>query len=74
VTDLDGNSVLSKGNMFGDVTSDGIDPATIEKSISVTLTTGDPMESGKTYHVKVTMWDAKSAMSYLESTVDLKMK
>jgi len=74
VTDSNGGSILSLPNMTSDYSLNGTNPNTIFEKISLSLTTGLPMEVGQTYQVKIAMWDTKAASSYLESTVNITMK
>jgi hypothetical protein len=68
VTDKDGKAVLGSEDLFGQ--NDGFS-ATDASVLRGTLTVGDPMKAGETYHVKVHAWDKTKKENELTAEVDI---
>jgi len=72
VTDKSGVAVISEADLF----SEGKDgyPATDASALRGTITIGNPMVSGETYHAKIRIWDKVKPENELIAEVDLKVK
>lgn len=72
LTDQSGKEILNLPDAFSDA-SGGLnkDEAT---TLRATITTGDPMQTGATYHLKCRFYDKKKAENEIITNVDLVMK
>lgn len=72
VTDKAGVAVISEADLF----SEGKEgyPATDASALRGTITIGNPMVSGETYHAKIRIWDKVKPENELTAEVDLKVK
>jgi hypothetical protein len=68
VTDKDGNTVLGNSDLFEG--GDGYSAADAS-ILRGTVTVGDPMVSGETYHVKMRVWDKKKPESEITAEIDI---
>lgn len=72
VTDAEGKDVISESDLLASYT-DGV--ATADASVlSGSVTVGNPMVSGKTYHCKVRIFDKNKAKSEIVADMDFKVK
>ena len=71
VTDKDGTSVLGSEDLFAQ--SEGYSAADASV-LRGTVTVGDPMKAGETYHVKIRAWDKNKPENELTAEVDLVVK
>jgi hypothetical protein len=71
LTDKNGKSILNIADAFADL-KDGFEP---EKAsmLNATISTGDPMVVGETYHLKTRFYDKQKPTSIITSEVDLVM-
>lgn len=72
VTDKTGVAVISEADLFSE-SKDGY-PAADASILRGTITIGNPMISGETYHAKVRIWDKVKPENELTAEVDLKVK
>lgn len=72
LTDKTEKELLNLPDAFADLT-DGV-AETEARTLRATLTTGEPMAVGETYHLKVRFFDKKKNESEIVAKVDLKMK
>ncbi|MBS1505441.1 MAG: hypothetical protein JSS79_02235 [Bacteroidetes bacterium] len=68
VTDKDGKTVLGAEDLFGQNEGFSTADASVLRG---TLTVGDPMKAGETYHVKVHAWDKNNKENELTAEVDI---
>lgn len=68
VTDAEGNSVIDENDLLADY--DGVSPADASV-LRGTITAGNPMVSGKTYHVKMRVWDKNKLENEIVAEVDI---
>lgn len=68
VTDKDGNAVLDEQDLL--VNYDGFAP-TDAAILRGTVTVGNPMKSGETYHVKMRVWDKNKFENEIIAEVDI---
>ena len=71
VTDKDGNEVLGAKDLFSETEGYSADDASVLRG---TVTVGDPMKTGETYHVKMRIWDKNKTDNELTVDVDLVVK
>ncbi len=71
VTDKDGTSVLGAEDLFSE--SEGYSAADASV-LRGTVTVGDPMKAGETYHVKIRAWDKNKPGNELTAEVDIVVK
>lgn len=71
VTDKQGSAVIDEADLFAG--GDGYS-ATDAAILRGTVTVGDPMVSGETYHVKMRIWDKNKSENELTAEVDLVVK
>jgi hypothetical protein len=72
VTDKAGVAVISEADLFAEG-KDGY-PAVDAAVLRGTITIGNPMVSGETYHAKIRIWDKVKPENELTAEVDLKVK
>jgi hypothetical protein len=72
VTDKAGVAVISEADLFSAGT-EGY-PAVDASVLRGTITIGNPMVSGETYHAKIRVWDKVKPENELTAEVDLKVK
>lgn len=68
VTDKDGKPVLDEQDLL--VKQDGF-PVTDASVLKGTVTVGNPMRSGETYHVKMRIWDKNKFENEITAEVDI---
>lgn len=68
VTDEQGNAVLSNDDLFDG--GEGYTPADASV-LRGTVTVGDPMIAGQTYHVKLHAWDKNKNESTITAEIDI---
>ena len=68
VTDAAGNAVLDEPDLLAN--SDGFSPADAAV-LRGTVTVGNPMRSGETYHVKMRVWDKNKFENEIIAEVDI---
>jgi hypothetical protein len=68
VTDNQGNAVIDEADLFADTDGYPADQASVLRG---TVTVGNPMQAGQTYHVKMRIWDKNKAESEIVAEVDL---
>ena len=68
VTDAKGNAVLDEPDLFS--SNDGYSP-TDASILRGTITVGNPMRSGETYHVKMRVWDKNKFENEIVAEVDI---
>ena len=71
VIDKQGTAVLSEADLFAD--TEGYPPADAA-ILRGTITVGDPMKAGQTYHVKMRIWDKNKPENELTADVDIEVK
>ncbi len=71
VTDKQGASILNEADLFEG--TEGY-PATDAAILRGTVTVGDPMKAGETYHVKMRIWDKNKPENELTAEVDIMVK
>ncbi len=71
VTDEQGTSVLNNDDLFA--SGEGYSP-TDAGVLRGTVTVGDPMVAGKTYHVTLQAWDKNNTESKITAEVDIVVK
>jgi hypothetical protein len=71
VTDKQGNAIINDADLF-----DGTEgyPPTDAAILRGTVTVGDPMKAGETYHVKMRVWDKNKLENELTAEVDIVVK
>ncbi|HET7178846.1 MAG TPA: hypothetical protein VFI14_03940 [Chryseosolibacter sp.] len=68
VTDKDGKPVLDEQDLLAEY--DGVAP-TDAAVLRGTVTVGNPMQSGETYHVKMRVWDKNKFENEINAEVDI---
>lgn len=68
VTDKQGTSVVQEADLFADSPGYSAEDAAFLRG---TVTIGEPMKKGETYHVKVRVWDKNKPDSELTAEIDL---
>jgi hypothetical protein len=68
VTDKEGTAVIDEQDLFAN--SDGYPPADAA-ILRGTVTVGNPMRSGETYHVKMRIWDKNKFENEVTAEVDI---
>jgi hypothetical protein len=71
VTDKQGTAIINEADLFKD--SEGYTPADAA-ILRGTVTVGDPMIAGETYHVKIHVWDKTKSENELTAEVDIEVK
>lgn len=71
VTDKQGNPVIDEADLFAGTEGYSAEDAAFLRG---TVTIGDPMKSGETYHVKVRVWDKNKTDNELTAEVDLQVQ
>jgi hypothetical protein len=71
VMDGQGKAVIDERDLFAD--SNGYSPADAA-ILRGTVTVGDPMRSGETYHVKMRVWDKNKPANEINAEVDIVVK
>ncbi len=71
LTDTSGNPILDEEDLFAD--NEGY-PAEDASVLRGSVTVGNPMESGETYHLQIRVWDKQKPESVLTADVDLVVK
>jgi hypothetical protein len=71
VTDAQGNAVIDEADLFA--ATEGYS-ATDASALRGTVTIGNPMESGETYHTKMRVWDKNNPANEITAEVDLKVQ
>jgi hypothetical protein len=71
VTDKEGTAVLGAEDLFAE--SEGYSAADASV-LRGTVTVGDPMKAGETYHVKIRVWDKNKPENELTAEVDIVVK
>lgn len=68
LTDKDGNVIIGEEDLFAESTGYSPEDASILRG---TITVGDPMKSGETYHLKMRVWDKNKTENELTAEVDI---
>jgi len=68
VTDKQGTAVVQEADLFADSPGYSAEDAAFLRG---TVTVGDPMKTGETYHVKVRVWDKNKPDNELTAEIDL---
>lgn len=68
VTDVEGNPVIDEKDLLADY--DGVSPSDASV-LRGTITAGNPMVSGKTYHVKMRVWDKNKLENEIVAELDI---
>lgn len=68
MTDKEGNVVMSNDDLFAEST--GYSPADASV-LQGTITAGDPMKAGETYHIMMRVWDKNKIENTLTAEVDI---
>jgi hypothetical protein len=68
VTDKQGNAVIDEADLFLDTEGFPVEDAAFLRG---TVTIGEPMKAGETYHVKVRIWDKTKPENELTAEIDL---
>lgn len=71
VTDKEGTAIINEEDLFAGTEGYSATDASI---IRGTVTVGDPMKAGETYHVKMHLWDKNKPENELTAEVDLVVK
>jgi hypothetical protein len=71
LTDKTGNSILDEPDLFAN--SEGYSP-TDAAILRGSVTVGEPMKSGETYHLKMRVWDKTKPENELTAEVDIAVK
>lgn len=71
VSDAKGEPVINEADLFAGGEGYSVEDAS---ALRGTITVGDPMASGQTYHVKMRVWDKNKPESEIVAEVDLKVK
>ncbi len=71
VTDKQGSAIINEADLFAE--SAGY-PAADAAILRGTVTVGDPMKAGETYHVKMRIWDKNKPENELTAEVDVVVK
>jgi hypothetical protein len=72
VTDKSGVAVISEADLFSE-SKEGYSAADASV-LRATITIGNPMVSGETYHAKIRIWDKVKPENELTAEIDLKVK
>jgi len=72
LTDSDGNELLNEADLFSYYDDEGLTPEDLS-SLSLSLTTGSPMEVGEEYNLQMKIWDKKGT-GEINASVSLKIK
>jgi predicted small secreted protein len=72
LTDKDGKEVLNIKDAYAEL-KDGV-PVTDAKTLTASVTTGNPMVAGETYHLTTTFFDKQKTDNTITTNVDLKIK
>lgn len=71
LTDKTGSPVINEADLFAN--SDGYSPADASV-LRGSVTVGEPMKSGETYHLKTRIWDKTNPENELTAEVDIVVK
>ncbi|QOI98258.1 MAG: hypothetical protein HRU69_12530 [Flammeovirgaceae bacterium] len=71
VTDNNGNQVIAEADMFASNIGYSAEDASVLRG---TITVGEPMVSGETYHVEMKIWDKNKTDNTISVGVDLRVK
>ncbi|MCK6618529.1 MAG: hypothetical protein L6Q51_12885 [Cyclobacteriaceae bacterium] len=71
VTDKNGNQVIAERDMFESNIGYSAEDASV---LQGTITVGEPMVSGETYHVEMKIWDKNKPDNTISVGVDLRVK
>jgi hypothetical protein len=71
VTDDQGGTVLNNDDLFAEGEGYSSTDASILRG---TLTVGDPMVAGKTYHVKLNVWDKNKKENTITAEIDIEVE
>lgn len=71
LTDEAGNTILEEADLFADNDGYSAEDASVLRG---TVTVGQPMKSGETYHFKMRVWDKVNTKNELTANVDLVVK
>lgn len=72
VSDENGNELLNESDLFAQYEDEGLSPQDAGV-LSLSLSTGNPMEAGKTYNWKMRIWD-KRGKGEITANVAVKLK
>jgi hypothetical protein len=72
VSDENGNELLNESDLFAHYEDEGLTPQDAGV-LSLSLSTGSPMEAGKTYNWTMRIWD-KRGKGEITATVTVKLK
>ena len=71
VTDKAGTAVIDEADLFANSEGYSTDDASVLRG---TVTVGDPMKAGETYHMKMRVWDKTKPENELTAEVDIVVK
>ena len=71
VTDKQGKAVIDEADLFAGTEGYSATDAAVLRG---TITVGDPMKAGETYHVKMRVWDKNKIENELVAEVDIEVK
>ena len=71
VTDKQGKAIIDEADLFAGTEGYSATDAGVLRG---TITVGDPMKAGETYHVKMRVWDKNKIENELVAEVDIEVK
>lgn len=71
VTDKNGNQVIGEADMFESNIGYSAEDASVLRG---TITVGEPMVSGETYHVELKIWDKNRTDNTISVSLDIRVK
>lgn len=71
VTDKEGNVVMGTEDLFAESAGYSPEDASVLRG---TITVGEPMKSGETYHIMMRVWDKNKIESTLTADVDIEVQ
>lgn len=71
VTDKEGNNIIGEDDLFESNIGYSAQDASVLRG---TITIGEPMVAGETYHVELKIWDKHNAENNIAASIDLRVK
>ena len=71
LTDKEGTAIINEADLFAN--GDGYSPEDAS-ALRGTVTVGDPMKAGETYHFKIHIWDKNKPENELTAEADIDVK
>lgn len=71
VTDKNGSAIIDEADLFAGSEGYSVEDAS---ALRGTVTVGDPMKAGETYHMKMRVWDKTKPENELTAEVDIVVK